>query len=324
MRNPPWVLPFLFPLGLFSYAAANRLWLTLCLWATCISIQWLWRIYGKDQLPWIGWLAAAVFLPLTVGLELGQMGPLILLGIAGFLFCSQRNWPASAGACGLLIALKPHLLFLFWPALVWYAVTEPRWRMFWGFTAAISVSCLLSLGLDGQVFSQYVNLWKQSRAFQDVTPTAGGALRLLIGNHWGIQYLPALAAAAWLAAFRLNRRRHWNWINEMPLLSLVSVVTTPYAWFFDQAVLLPCVLQATGWLATARQRKWLWPAITYCAINGVVLFLILWHRTWFWYTWTPFAWLLLYLWVHRISSRSRVTERSRTPIQPGCTLPRNL
>jgi len=101
--------------------------------------------------------------------------------------------------------------------------------------------------------------------------------------------------------------RDWQWVEQIPLRLLVSVATTPYAWFFDQVVLLPAVLQAAARVSARPVRKWLGPALAYIGINVLTLGLILVHRTLFWYVWTASSWLLLYL----VTMRRGATLRDR-------------
>jgi hypothetical protein len=296
MRNPPWALPFALPFGALSFALAQRLWFGLGVASMLLSAQCSWRLYATEKLPyWLGWLVTAAFLPVATALAIGQISPLVLLGVAGFLHCQQKRRDGSAGAFALLIAIKPHLAFLFWPALLLWALQERRWRTLLGLATAGFVASALPLAFNSAVFSQYLEYWKRGGILSELIPTLGGVLRLLFGlqRHW-LEFVPAMVAGVWFLFYWRRHRRHWNWLEEMPLLLLVSVATTPLSWFFDQVVLLPCVLQAAVWIA-ARGKSWLWPVSLYLGMNVVMLVLILGHRTTFWYAWTAPAWLLLYL-----------------------------
>jgi len=309
MRNPPWALPLVLPLGLLSYRAAQLLWSFIGIAAALVSIGLLWRAYsGPKQLYWQGWLSAGVFLPLATAIAIGQIGPLVLLGITGFLICQEKRQDVWAGAFGLLIAIKPHLVFLFWPALLLWVLRERRWRVLWGLGLALTGATALALGFDTQVLHHYYELWIETRVVWEEIPTPGGVLSLLIGHgqHW-LAYVPAIGAAIWFALRWGHDGRDWQWVEQIPLLLLVSVATTPYAWFFDQVVLLPAVLQAAARVSARPVRKWLGPALAYIGINVLTLGLILVHRTLFWYVWTASSWLLLYL----VTMRRGATLRDR-------------
>jgi hypothetical protein len=296
MRNPPWVLPFVLPFGALPFELAQRLWLGLGMAAVLISIQFLWRLYASEKLHyWLVWLTGATFLPVATVLAVGQITPLVLLGVAGFLHCQHKRRDGSAGAFALLIAIKPHLAFLFWPALLLWALQERQWRTLLGLAGAGFVASAVPLAFNSAVFSQYLVYWKQGDIPSELIPTLGGVLRLLFGlqKYW-LEFIPAMMAGVWFLFHWLRHRYHWNWLEHMPLLLLVSVATTPLSWFSDQVVLLPCVLQAAVWIAM-RGKSWPWPVSLYLGMNGVVLGFILAHRTTFWYAWTAPAWLLPYL-----------------------------
>jgi hypothetical protein len=296
MRNPPWVLPLTLPFGALPFALAQRLWFGLGVVSVLISIQFLWRLYASEKLHyWLAWLMTATFLPVATVLAIGQITPVVLLGVAGFLYCQHNRRDGPAGAFALLIAIKPHLAFLFWLALVLWALPERRWRMLLGLAGAGFVASALPMAFHSAVFSEYFAYWKQGDILSELIPTLGGVLRLLFGlqKHW-LEFIPTMVAGLWFLFHWLRHRHHWNWLEQMPLLLLVSVATTPLSWFFDQVVLLPCVLQAAVWIAK-NGKSWPWAASLYLGVNGVMLGFILSHRTTFWYAWTAQAWLLLYL-----------------------------
>ena len=304
MRNPPWALPFVLPFGLLSYSVAQPVWLLTELFAVLVSTQLLWRHYGHRGQPyWAGWLATGLFLPVSVVLALGQMGPFILLGITGFLVCQQKGWDGFAGISMLLIALKPHLAFLLWIAVLLWAVCERRWRILWALIAAICVASAIAVAFDARVFVHYRELWNETAIPWGQTPTVGGALCLLLDRqkHW-VAFLPALVALIWFAFRWAGSRRGWLWWDQMPVLLLVSVASSPYAFLFDQVVLLPAVLQATAARGAMPRGKWLCGALIYLVVNALTLALILSHRTTFWYAWTAPSWLLLYMWFARTNS----------------------
>ncbi len=303
MRNPPWALPFVLPFGLLSYSAAQRVWLLSGLFAVLVSTQLLWKHSRQNDQPyWAGWLATGLFLPVSVVLALGQMGPFILLGITGFLVCQEKHRDGWAGIFGLLIALKPHLVFLFWIALLFWAAREHRWRILWALAAALCVASAIAVAFDARVFVDYRGLWTETAILWEQTPTLGGALCLLLGGKQWVASLPGLAGLIWFAFQWAHDRRSWLWWNQMPILLLVSVASSPYAWLFDQVVLLPAVLRATAAGSAMPRSKWFRGALIYLVVNGLILALILSHRTTFWYAWTAPAWLLLYVWFKRGNS----------------------
>jgi hypothetical protein len=88
----------------------------------------------------------------------------------------------------------------------------------------------------------------------------------------------------------------WNWANEIPLLILVSLATTPHAFSYDQVILLPVLIQTSVWILKSRQLLVASLGVmVHLIINGIALFLNI-SRVWdFWYIWMVPTLLLGYL-----------------------------
>ena len=301
LRNPPWTLPLLLPFSLVDFSPAQKLWLGCGLLAVLVSDYWLAELYGSPPRRILGWLAAAAFLPIAVVLAIGQIGPWLLLGIAGFLHYEAQGKYAWAGAFLFLLSVKPHLALTFWVALALFVFLHQQWRIALGFLAVLAMMSAIALVVHPAVFREYAQLWGANAGFvAEVNPTLGGLCGLLLHAQWG-QFVPAILSLIWLAYYWRRHTRAWSWKDHAPMLLMVSMLVTWYGWFFDQVVLVPCVLQAVfSALSLSARARFLY-AIVYLGINVIVLALILNHRTTFWYTWTMPAWLLLYWSILRTS-----------------------
>ena len=304
MWNPPWALPFVLPLGLLSYSHASALWLLLSLIVVFASADWLWRAYGGDsRRRWLAWVLAATFFPLLTAMGLGQIGPLILLGLTLFLrFHSSR--PLLAGVATVLIATKPQLLFLFWIILFLQGI-----RGFWKPLAGAALALFLLGGFpvlfSHSVWSSYLLLARGGTVLRYPSPTFGTLLRAWLGDKAWLQFVPSLIGATWAVFFWAGRRRRWSWQLELPLLLLVSLVTTAYGWLFDQIVLLPAMMQVAAPLVLNRRRVQIASLAAYGSANALTILFVIWRKTGTAYTWTAPAWLLMYL-----SIRSRIVRES--------------
>jgi hypothetical protein len=99
----------------------------------------------------------------------------------------------------------------------------------------------------------------------------------------------------WFIYYWIKHHSSWSWINELPILLLVSQITSSYTWTYDQVILIPAVIQATVWILSDWKRwSTLFLAIFYLSIN--ILDLIL-HRTLsdFWFIWMAPAFLIWFL-----------------------------
>jgi hypothetical protein len=311
MRNPPWIMPIIAPLGFLSFGLAQRLWLIVGLLAILISAKWLWDLYRVErQSRVLTCLAVATFSPLPVALAIGQVSPLVLLGIAGFLHFEDKQKLGWAGAFLFLATLKPHLIFLVWVALASLSIYHRTARIVGALMLAIVIASFIAISLDHSIFVQYAQMLVKERVPQELTPTVSGIVRLWSGIY-AAEFLPGVLALGGLLFYGGRRWVRWNWAEGMPLLVVISLLTTPYGWFFDQVILLPCLFQAASWLATSRQSPLRVGVMTvYLSANATVLTLIRLHLTTFWYVWTISVWFALYA----------LTQINRPPL-PNRTAP---
>ena len=287
MWNPPWTLILAMPVGLLKARAAQLLWLAASLVTVVGCADRLWALYGGPTgLRWVGWLLALTFLPTLFVLQAGQIGPFILLGVTGFLLAERAGRPWQAGAAGVLVAIKPHLAYLFWIALAVWAIRRPvptRWKVIAGGVLAGALATAVPLACNPDVVDQYRDALTHRTPEQWKSPTLGSLLREVFGaERFDLQFAPALLGLAWLAATGWRgRHREWDWANRMPMLLLASFVTASYgAWPFDLVVLLPAVIQVGAGMATNGDRgRVLVAGAVYVAFNAAALAMNLTHCT---------------------------------------------
>ena len=298
MLNPPWIFAAILPLGLISYSTASLLWLWMNLLMILISTRLLWRFYADSAyVPAYVWLLIGLFLPIYVQLAIGQIGALILAGITVFLYAQREHKDVLAGLALFLVALKPHLAFLLWVALVLWVWQTRRWKIACSFALAMVAANLIPLIFDPTVFRHYGEVWKYGKIIWSGTPTLGGLLCLaFISKRW-VAFIPFWCALAWYIFYWKHHRKNWDWLEETPLLLMVSVVGSPYAWFFDQVVLVPAIMQLAANSRPFSFQKWRWGLLVYAGVNlGILLFTGTNALPLFgpWFAWIAPAWLVLY------------------------------
>lgn len=240
--NPPWTLPLFAPIGLLPYAAAQILWLILSLAIEVFTVLALWRYFGgSPRTAWIASILALTFIPLGLTDRLGQITPLILLGFVAFLLLVRAQRWFLAGAC-LLPALgtKPHITWLVAIAVFLWSIHERRWGLLLGAFTALAASTGFVALFDPASFHYFGNIYGEA---MDQICGLGGGLRILFGvQHAWLQYAPCLPGLAWLLWYGYRHRHAWKWSDRAPLLLLVSLVSSPYAWHLDYIVALPAFL----------------------------------------------------------------------------------
>lgn len=242
MRNPPIAFFMAWPLGFVGIRAGAVLWSLALVGALMISIRLLWTMYGRpaDRMHLVGYC----FAPVLACLLAGQIGILLLLGAVLFLRFHQTR-PTLAGMSLLLCALKPHLFFPFAVVLCMWAIRGRAYRIFIGAAGAMAATLCFSFLLDRAAWQHYAAMAAQARLQDEFIPTLSLMLRLLVHRQavW-LQFVPAVVACAWAAWFFMKHRTYWDWMEHGSLLMLVSILVAPYAWFSDQAVLLPALFGA--------------------------------------------------------------------------------
>jgi Glycosyltransferase family 87 len=260
MWNPPWTLFFLLPLGLVSFSVGHILWSVSLLICLLVCSAHLWRIYGGQPDRYrIAWLICFSVVPTYLTLYVKQIDPLVLLGIVGFLHFQQHKQCWLAGLSLTLAAIKPHLTYLFWAALILWILENRQWRVFFGGAVGGMIATITPLILMPDVFDHYFQLYSTNaapRPFDWKTPTLSTALALVVGleNTW-VRYIPPAIGLLWFTFYWRKQRIDWNWTEQMPLLLLVSQATTIFAWAWDQIVLLPALICGAVWAYHGGRRR---------------------------------------------------------------------
>ena len=299
MLNPPWAMSLVMPLGLVSYSASRFWWLIFSIIVILISSLLLWQIYsGNPKQRWLALLVVFIFAPTISVLEKGQISSLILLGLTGFLYftvINRNDW--IAGAFLSLASIKPQVAYLFWIALLFWIIQERRWLLIISTSITLLLLTLITWIFNPHIFQQYLGMLQTYQLSNWANPTIGSYLRFFwfgIDKFW-LQFLPSIFGGIWIIYYWIKNHSSWSWVKELPILLLVSHITSSYTWTYDQVILIPAILQATVWiLADWKRLSTFFLAMFYLSINMLDLIL---HRTLsdFWFIWMAPALLILYL-----------------------------
>jgi hypothetical protein len=319
MYYPPWTLALVMPFGLLSFGVSRMAWLVLNLIVAVFAADRLWSYFGgpaKYRL-W-AWVVALSFVPTLVVLRIGQIGPLLLLGVAGFLVFERRRQGWLAGAVLLLATIKPHLVYLFGLAVLLWAVDRRRWSVLMGGSLAALAALAVALACNPEALDQY-RYAVANPPSGNVTPTFGALLRLVLGEDqaW-LQFVPSVFGVLWFAFYWAKHRRTWAWEEQAPVLLLVSFLTTSYgSWVFDLVVLLVPILQAAVWAFSSADRRLGAIALgSYLAIDGLALVLNLRQAVY-----PAFIWMTPALLVAYLACRRRMGRAEPFSVPPGERIP---
>lgn len=302
VRNPPWALALVLPLGIFGVLVASLLWTLLQLGCFIASA----RMIGEMVRQPLGepesrmHLLGYAFAPALMCVLNGQSSLFALLGLVLFLKL-HRTRTYLAGSALYLCAIKPHLFLPFAAALFLWTAANRSYRLFFGFVTTLSAAMAVTMWFDPMVWSHYRQMMQTSGIANEFIACPAVALRFAIHREaiW-LQYLPAALGCGWAVFYYAKHRANWDWMEHGAMLLVVSLMVSPYAWVTDQAILLPAVMLATAHWASPIHIRLLMLASALIEIQdlrGVTL-----HSPWV--LWTAPFWLAWYLSVSAKGSAS--------------------
>jgi hypothetical protein len=241
MRNPPWALPLVLPLGLINEQIGALFWSLILLACLILSGRLMRAIQGNPQNRIH--LIAYSFAPSLICLIMGQTTLFALLGLVLFLRFHRTN-PFGAGLALWLCSLKPHLFLPFCIVLLAWVLVSKTYKILAGTAVALAASCALTWLLYPLAWSGYFAMMHAPAVVKEFIPCLSVTMRLwLLPNAVWLQYLPTGIACVWALVHYWSRRKAWDWMQDGGILILVSLVVAPYCWPYDQTIAIPALLQ---------------------------------------------------------------------------------
>jgi Glycosyltransferase family 87 len=242
MRNPPWAIPFILPLGFFKYRVAFALWLVFSVVVVtgCTRAIWM-RLEKSDSLAPV--LLPIIFGPTVVLLMLGQWTVLVLLGITTFLIMVDRRRDWMAGSSLLLVMGKPHVVLLFLIVVILWTIQSKRWAILVSAVISLAASSMVVLALNAHIFGQF--LFRTQQVVDETVPhpNLGGILYIITHRHF-MAIIPQIASVVWLGFYWVRRREMWDWASDGMLVLLCSVAFSYYSYPYDEILVLPALVVA--------------------------------------------------------------------------------
>jgi hypothetical protein len=269
--SPPWTFPLLAPFTAVDFATARWAWRFVQIGSLFLSVTAVWRVYGgpPEKLIW-GWCAALAWYPSLQTVGLGQNCTLVLLGVAGGLGCLVAGRAGLAGAVFAFSLAKPQNLYLLGLLAVVWAIDRRQWRPAIGACLAAFLLTVGAIIQNPDVFSHYLDAFARRPPAGFVPPTFGMALRLLFGvDRFWLSFLPTAVGLVWGIWFYVRNRDHWDWADRLPIVVIVSCLTSPYGWIYDQVLFLVPVTQLLAISACRRPQLFTPILLTSTALTAV-------------------------------------------------------
>lgn len=307
MRNPPWALPLALPLGIFPLGWAGFIWVLGIFACVRASIHLIRPMLGASGPGMSGpgtsgrlHLLMYFFPAVLACIITGQSSAIPLVGLCLFLSLQNRR-PFLAGLGLSLCTVKPHLFIAFACVMAAWIISRKAWSILAGTLAGIGLALSIVFLFDPHIVLDYLAMLRSSGIEGEVIPAASALPRFLgwlilrrdlpwlsllampIGISWGMWY------------YRVHVK-DWDWLTHGSLLMIVSLLTAPYVWVYDEVVLLPAILTA---MYRVRERgnslRWVIAAMVFADLEMLLVrplpFLLCMWTLPFWFGW--------YLWATR-------------------------
>jgi alpha-1,2-mannosyltransferase len=257
--NPPLWTVLISPLGLLEPVTAYRVFVLISL---AVVVGYLaWTVEELRLRP--GWTVVGVVMlllssPLLATLALGQVYPVLALGLVAAWVADRRDGQEISGAAlGLVVSLKPSLL----PVLLW-PLARRRWRALAAALISGAVATLIGvivLGPDETL--DYIGVLREQpvSAYWDNASLPSAAARLFTENPYAqnvttLPWMVGVGYALGVIAIVLTamRVRHGPEVGLWVLVA-ASLLASPIAWHNYLVLLGPGILLllARGRAATA-------------------------------------------------------------------------
>ncbi len=257
--NPPLWTVLISPLGLLEPITAYRVFVLISLVVVVGYLAWtVEELRLRPRLTVVGVMMLLLSSPLLATLALGQVYPVLALGLVAAWVADRRDESEISGAAlGLVVALKPSLL----PVLLW-----PLVRRRWGALLAALISGVVAtlvgvLVLGAGATLDYIRVLREQpvSTYWDNASLPSAAARLFTENPYAqnvatLPWMVGVGYALGIIAIVLTaiRVRHGPEVGLWALVA-ASLLASPIAWHNYLVLLGPGILLllARGRAATA-------------------------------------------------------------------------
>ena len=256
-RYPPYALYLVAPLAWVTRSGTYALLVVTGCVSLLASLLMIRRLTAPVRMEPEWWLAASFSAPALSTLVMGQSSALMLLGIAGAAFLSQKEHPLRAYAVLALFALKPNWGIFFGL----FALLRRDYRGVLVMAGIVLTLCLFAAPLGAQVWRDFFRssfsngeILAQYSYYKQIT--LKGFLDATLGRSvlttalWAVAGVGLCATAA--AAWRVPAPP----VRHLGLAVLLAVAANPYASFYDALVLV--FPAAVWWSERAEWRRTPW------------------------------------------------------------------
>jgi hypothetical protein len=302
----PRLITLIQPFSLLTIGLSRMMWYFLGFGLLLYAADRVWALYnGSRNARWLALLLSLTFSPAFYALALGQLSPFTFAGMVFFLQAQLlpknnrwKYWLMGAGAA--LMAMKPQGFYLFWVVLLLWSIGKKEWRVIFSAVLTLGAATLLVSMFVPNILFSFITTSLKNQPILYCTPTLGYWLREIFdAEQFALQYVAPLLGIAWLVIYWKRKHGAWDWLQQMPVLAFVSLITSPYAWTHDQVILLLPLLEIVILALNRPKRKLIMPILLgWLLLNAATIILHFWYPD-CWFIWQAPFWLVIYLWLKK-------------------------
>jgi hypothetical protein len=248
--EPPWVLAWFIPLAAMNFDQAANLLLVTNFLLLFVSVAAIWRLNAAKPLTkrffWLPLIALILFPSTILVFIYGQVGLILVAGLAGFMYLYHESHDLSAGAILSLTMVKPHLVYLTLPLIFLVTLKERRWKVAAGFGLVLLASLAIVYVLRPTFLEDFLSGSVGAGLLNWQNPTLPSYIHYRFGWSWirliGIILFPLMAY------FWYRRGNRFTLGELVDITILVSVITAPFGWSYDFVVLLLPLVRIWLWV----------------------------------------------------------------------------
>ncbi len=254
--NPPWLMLVFLPIGLLPFNLAVHAWIfcSLALVGISLALAWQMVVQPFDERGFLVVLSLGlIFIDTLVMIVLGQITSLVLAGVVLGIACIHKKRDALAGAAFVLAAVKPHLTYLVFVALLVWIIRTRRWKVLAGLAGGALLSiAVVTLIYPGWIASYYTLMIHLP--YGDIDTSTLGSFLLA---RYDFPYLRFVGVLLLPLAFPLARlAQSGKWLTAANLALMISIPLAPYGFGVDHVMLLPAFVEIGGWMRSGRLSGW--------------------------------------------------------------------
>jgi hypothetical protein len=212
------------PLVWLPYDIASAIWLAFLL--SLLLAAGLLMLRALDltlkPLPLVAltlWLMGLY--PAVRALFLGQLAIVVFACVVGVWWCLHTRRDSLAGALLSITAIKPQMMLLLLPFILWWAWRAQRHRVWQGFVVALGAQCLFAFALQPTWLFGFIQATIAYSGYYD----SRSPLQIVLGNNLLALSVSVLLVGLWCSAVWRNARANAAWPQHVRL-ALWSIIIT--------------------------------------------------------------------------------------------------